>query len=101
MQSRGVIEKPAEGRVIVMLLEGLRRAAQRAQILEHALGIRPPLGARRVVADVLVVGNEPSRQRHHRDHDVTERPSRLELCSDALKARPEALAPDRVASALR
>ena len=75
--------------VLVLPLEGLHGAAQRPQVLQHALGIGAPLGARRVVAHVLVVGDQPSRQRHHRDHDVTQRTSGVELGSDALKAHPE------------
>jgi hypothetical protein len=75
--------------VIVLLLECLRGAAQRAQVLEHPLGIRPSFGAWRVVAHVLVVGDEPSRPRYHREHDVAQRTYGFAFAADALKARPE------------
>ena len=50
VQTGGVVKEAGEGGVLVLLLVGLSGAAQRAQVLEHPLGIGPPLGVRRVVA---------------------------------------------------
>ena len=89
VQSRGVLEEAGERRVLVVLLVRLGGAAQRAQVLEHPLGVGPSLGVRRVVAVVLVVAHESAGQRHRGDHRVSERAARVELGSDVIKSGAE------------
>ena len=75
--------------MLVVLLEGLGGAAQRAQVLEHPLGVATSISVGGVVADVLVVADEAARHRHRRDHDVAERPPGGELAADLLERRAE------------
>ena len=44
VQPGGVLEKASERRTLVVLRVGLGCAAQRAQVLEHPLGVAPALG---------------------------------------------------------
>ena len=81
--------KPASVATLVVLLVGLGGAAQRAEVLEHPLGVAAAIGVRGVVALVLVVADQPARQRHRRDHDVAERPSGVELAADLLERGAE------------
>ena len=79
VQAGGLLEKAGQRRVLVVLLVGLGGAAQRAQVLEHPLGVAAPLGVRGVVAPVLVVADQPAGERHGRDHDVADRAAGGEL----------------------
>ena len=90
MKAGGLLEKPGQGRVlVVLLLVGLGGAAQRAQVLEHPLGVLALLGFRRVVAPVLVVGDQPAVEHHRGDDDVPERASGAQLAPDALESFAE------------
>ena len=89
MQPRGVLEQAGQGRVLLLLLVGLRGSAQGAQILEHPLGVAAALGVRGVVALTLVVAHQPAGHRHRRDRDVADRPSRRQLGPDVLQPGAE------------
>ena len=67
------------GRVLVVLVVGLGGAAERAEVLEHPLGVAAPVGVGGVVALVLVVADQPAGHGHRRDHDVADRPAGGEL----------------------
>ena len=62
VQTGGVVEKAGERGVLVLLLVGLGGAAQRAQVLEHPLGIGASLVVGRVVAQMLVVADQAAGQ---------------------------------------
>ena len=80
VQAGGLLEKPGQGGVVdVLLLVGLGGAAQGAQVLEHPFGVLALLGFRRVVAPVLVMGDESAVEHHRGDDDVPERASGAQL----------------------
>ena len=86
VQPGGVLEEAGERRVLVVLVgERLRGAAQRAQVLEHAVGVAALVGPRRAVAPVLVVAHEPAVERDGGDHDVAERAAGGRLGADPLE----------------
>ena len=89
VQAGGLLEEAGERRVLVVLVVGLGGAAQRAQVLEHPLGVAAAVGVGGVVALVLVVADQPARHRHGRDHDVADRPAGGELAADLLERRAE------------
>ena len=75
--------------MLVVLLVGLGGAAQRAQVLEHPLGVAAAIGVGGVVALVLEVADQPSGQRHGRDHDVADRAAGGELGTDVVESGAE------------
>ena len=74
---------------LVVLVVGVGGAAQRAEVLEHPLGVAAAVGVGGVVALVLVVADEPAGHRHGRDHDVADRATGGELAADLLEPRAE------------
>ena len=80
-------------RVAVLVLVGLRRAAQRAQVLEHALGVAALVGLRGALAALLEMPDQPAVDRQGGDDHVPERAPGAQLAAHALELRPEALEP--------
>ena len=89
VKAGGVLEKAGERRVLVVLVVGLGGAAQRAEVLEHPLGVAAAVGVGGVVALVLVVADQPARHGHRGDRDVADRPSADELAPDLLEPGAE------------
>ena len=84
------LEEPGQGGAVrVALVVALRGTAQRAQVLEHALGVSPLARRRGVVAAMLVIGDEPALDHHRADHDVPDGASGAELSAHPLHCRAE------------
>ena len=71
------------------VLEGLGGAAERAQVLEHALGVAALLRVRRAVAALLEAADQPAGQHHGGDDDVCERAPLGAFALDALELGSE------------
>ena len=69
---------------------GLRGAAQRAQVLEHALGVAALVGRGGALAAVLELAHEAAVDRQGGDDDVPERAPGVQLAADALELSAEA-----------
>lgn len=98
VQPGGVLEESGEGRVLVLLLVGLGRAAERAEVLEHPFGVAAAVGVGGVVALVLVVAGEFARHRHRRDRHMPNRASGGEVGPGLLE---EQALLERLADAVR
>ena len=77
------------GVVGVLVVVALRGTAQRAQVLEHTLGVSALTRRIGVVAAVLVNGGEAALDHHRADHDMPDRASGAELAAHTLHCRAE------------
>ena len=94
VQAGGLLEKPAQRRVVGVLL-GVRLGgpAQRAEVLEDPFGVLALVGVHRRVSPLLVVADEPAIEHHGPEDDMTDRSSITHVATDAVESFAEAPEP--------